>query len=43
VNFLLVAMMVLIWFLIEQEDSCPAAPLVSFRINRQLSGWSLPP
>ena len=25
------------------EASCPAAPLVSFRINRQLSGWNLPP
>ena len=25
------------------EASCPAAPLVSFRFNRQLSGWNLPP
>jgi hypothetical protein len=23
--------------------SCPAEPLVSFQINRQLSGWNLPP
>jgi hypothetical protein len=23
--------------------SCPHEPLVSFRINRQLSGWNLPP
>ena len=25
------------------ETSCPVPPLVSFRINRQLSGWNLPP
>jgi hypothetical protein len=23
--------------------SCPHEPLVSYRINRQLSGWNLPP
>jgi hypothetical protein len=22
---------------------CPAEPLVSYRINRQFSGWNLPP
>jgi hypothetical protein len=27
----------------EAKDFDPAKPLVSFRINRQLSGWNLPP
>jgi hypothetical protein len=28
----------------QQETSgCPAEPLVSYQINRQLSGWNLPP
>src|SRR3954451_23300468 len=25
------------------QASCPARPLVSYQINRQLSGWNLPP
>jgi hypothetical protein len=27
----------------SSPSGCPAAPLVSYRINRQLSGWNPPP
>jgi hypothetical protein len=27
----------------SSPSGCPAEPLVSYQINRQLSGWILPP